>query len=153
MRGGWISCIVDGLGRRGDDGSLHCGKLSRSICHVNALLSLWQNGGLAPFTIFCSWRRQARQYHNPSRWLSYIGGLWWNVCVFYERLQISNYRYQGFQSPIAYYGWFRWNDRWFFIGKHRLVIKGYLDEIYSVRYLWCLRQTSLLRKWLSQSFK
>ena len=27
-----------------------------------------------------------------------------------------------------------------------LVIKGYLNEIYFVRYLWCLRQTSLLRK-------
>ena len=48
---------------------------SQSISHVIALLSLWQNGGLAPFTIFCPWRRQARQYHNPSRWLSYIGGL------------------------------------------------------------------------------
>ena len=34
-----------------------------------------KNSGLAPFTIFCPWRRQARQYHSPSRWFSYIGGL------------------------------------------------------------------------------
>ena len=38
-----------------EDGSLHRSKLSQSISHVIALLSLWKNGGLAPFTIFCPW--------------------------------------------------------------------------------------------------
>ena len=39
----------------GDDGNLHCCKLPESVSHVDAELSFWQDGGLAPYPVFFSW--------------------------------------------------------------------------------------------------
>lgn len=39
-----------------NDGSLHCCKLPESVCHVDAELSFWQDGSLAPYPVFFSWR-------------------------------------------------------------------------------------------------
>ena len=141
MRG--VSRAADGLGRRRDDGDLHCRPLCRQPCHGHALLPFLRNGGVAPRAVIRPRRHQARQHHGAPRRHSDAGGLRRHVCGSHEGQEVTNHRHQGLCASTTHRRRFRRDHRRLCAGSHRPLTQGHISRPVSLHHLRSLRPSAV----------